>query len=135
MVQLKDLLEIINTDEINLIASGEPKGIVKKNNISNNLLQNKVNGIGMDTVGEKHILMVRLAEKAVPIMEGFFRDGVLMMYKYIIKWLFDMFLSRMAIIVRTISMLLFAIIIKIDSQPCAYQTNVFRDTYDSLCHL
>lgn len=75
MVRLKDLLEIIDADEINLIESGEPKGIVKKNNIPNGLLQNKVIGIGMVTVGEKHVLTVRLAEKVVPNMEGYFFEA------------------------------------------------------------
>lgn len=75
MVQLIDLLEIIDADEINLMASDEPKGIVKTKNIPNDLLQNKVIGIGMDTVDEKHILTVRLAEKAVPNMEGYFFEA------------------------------------------------------------
>ena len=75
MVRLKDLLEIIDADEINLITIDEPKGIVKKNNIPNDLLQNKVIGIGTDTADEKHILTVRLAEKAVPNMEGYYFEA------------------------------------------------------------
>ena len=54
MVRLIDLLEIIDVDSINLIASGEPKGVVKKNNIPNDLIQNKVIGIGMPSTCSEH---------------------------------------------------------------------------------
>lgn len=71
MVRLIDLLEIIDVEEINLIASDGPKVVVRKTDIEESLSQNNVIGIGVDIVAGKHVLTMRLGSKQPVNMDSY----------------------------------------------------------------